>query len=374
MQVQVQVAPTPREQRTLPCHIRSTTVPSPSPHPNPQSKHSIPGLSSQRGALNALEEERQRQKDEKEGTVDPVEKAKRLELRMSYCGHLYDAINAKGDKYKWEFLCGMWRRGCARCLLERVIKFKNRGERILHTLGDRIRVRQLSADEFKALREDLPTDAYWRVPTEEEDEDDKGNEDNEEDTVEGAIILYDADVLDLPGNLDYEDLDWEDLCKTPGRRRASGKLGLPPPPPEPEEFDPLDRDDLMDLLADGVEPITVPLTITVRLPHTMCYLGPDCPFTKDELWEAAQYQTCDLDPAYDIQEIEAATRQRMDVYKKLIIQHGGRVVHSIRHKKVIKLNTYDRWSLQIKLADYAKYDEIVNTTTPGNPPKSPEAG
>jgi hypothetical protein len=143
---------------------------------------------------------------------------------------------------------------------------------------------------------------------------------------EGDVVLWDANALDIEGNLDYEDLIWEDLCQTPGRQRASGKLGRPPPSPKPHEPTKRDVADLHDLLGDKANLDDVPATLTIRFPHVMTDLS-GCPYTAEELWVCAEYQTRYLDPSYDVEQIESATKKRMDAYKRLITKHGGKIVH-----------------------------------------------
>jgi len=174
-------------------------------------------------------------------------------------------------------------------LKERTTKFRKRGELCRDYLKENLGILQMDGEAFKKLARNFRKKfiLYWRIPINELD----------------VIVLFDATTCPELSTMEYKDLDWSELCKTPVNKRYTGSLGYE----KKEEKEKHDDDIIVDVPHIVVEGISDFQIVACR--------------------EEALRWTDHLNPSFNEEEIWRACAERMDLFKKEIENAGGIIAH-----------------------------------------------
>jgi hypothetical protein len=128
---------------------------------------------------------------------------------------------------------------------------------------------------------------YWRIPV----------------TSTNVILIFDSlHFQDLDNPELHDTINWLEVCVTPPKTRYSGDLGKEDKQPK-----------------EG---------IVVRIPQ---FRFEDIDMGGiNTAWSLALKETDELDPAYDVDEIEEALSIRMDTFGNAVIATGGTIVEEYR--------------------------------------------
>jgi len=254
----------------------------------------------------------------------PTKSKAKIAKRLSMCGTFGVIMNpASGGFRPIKYKCGLWREGCPHCLAERKADFIARWDRIRAQTASPLALVMTEQEATKIARKLRDHKAaYLRIP-----HPDLG------DVIVFDSTVYGLDELDPPESvrvIETEHLEdeqvmgvsfWERAAETPGSRRVSGSLGK--------------------ALDSAASTDDESAEITVKTPKV--YVEAGTSMTLSQCADAAIVETADLDPAFDVDELERAMEKRMLAFSRRVIASGGRV-HSWTLVSVkLSVNMYTGW-------------------------------
>jgi len=242
--------------------------------------------------------------EEEELAQELEQERQRMEAKRANCGKHGIRVRAKDGKWKRiKYHCGLWRDGfCPRCYTRRMTDMK---ERYLRAVGKCQEPKACIMDQDEAtkfIRRLKDSDVeYDRYPTK-----------------EGDIVLFDsATYRDFEyDQVSLDDLDFDLIADSPGKRRYSGTLGTDETPVTSEK---------------DSNAISVKVDVVIAKPGEGHKLS--------EAWQEALEKTKDLDPDFDVDEIEIACKQRIGAYCNAILQQGGQILLKSKAIEVVSPNS-----------------------------------
>jgi len=242
-------------------------------------------------------------------TLSPAQQ-KRLKL----CGSYAVRINpSTGLPYRIRYKCKLWRHGCPLCLRERQLEFEKRFIDAQREVSGELRIIQRSKKDMDYLlrqtraENDNITELYWRVPTE-----------------DGDLLLVDSELIDLPSDIEPEDLNWEELSQTPEGRNFSGRLGKDSPAPSEDDE-------------------------TFEITAYQVIARPGYGDTLTKAAKRALEQTKELDPEFDPEKIEDAYMKRHNAFLEQIEATGGVIIESLEKRLTVSRLLYgDGWKSSLQ--------------------------